>query len=112
MAKYCIQCGTALNEGARFCGQCGAVVPVAGVDSPAPASEPPAATPAYAAVEVAVAASSGGATTGIGLFGRLDEDEFKTAIGPVRFDSKGDLAASPYRAYRYDGQRFVPRGGE
>ncbi|WP_298600699.1 zinc-ribbon domain-containing protein [uncultured Sphingorhabdus sp.] len=60
MAKYCIQCGTALNEGARFCGQCGAVVPVAGVDSPATASEPLAATPAYAAVEHYEPASDGG----------------------------------------------------
>ena len=61
MAKYCIQCGTALNESARFCGQCGAVVPVAGVDSPAPASEPPVATRAYTAVEQYEPATEGGA---------------------------------------------------
>jgi branched-chain amino acid transport system substrate-binding protein len=69
------------------------------------------ALPAYAAVEIAVAATAGG-TTGIGLFGRLDEDEFKTAIGPFRFDSKGDLTESLYRAYTFDGVRFVPMGIE
>lgn len=67
--------------------------------------------PSFAAVEIAVAASAGD-TTGIGLFGRLDEDEFKTAIGPIRFDAKGDLATSPYRAYQFDGLRFVPLQGK
>jgi hypothetical protein len=28
MAKYCIQCGATLDAGARFCGECGAQVPV------------------------------------------------------------------------------------
>lgn len=69
------------------------------------------ALPAYAAVEIAVAAAAGG-TTGIGLFGRLDEDEFKTAIGTFRFDAKGDLTAPLYRAYVYDTGRFVPMGVE
>jgi zinc-ribbon domain len=27
MTKYCISCGSALNDGARFCGSCGAPVP-------------------------------------------------------------------------------------
>ena len=67
--------------------------------------------PSYAAVEIAVAATAGG-TTGIGLFAHLDEDEFKTAIGPLRFDANGDLTGSLYRAYQYDGTRFVPLGAE
>lgn len=67
--------------------------------------------PTYAAVEVAVAAAAGG-TTGIGLFARLDEDEFKTALGTMRFDAKGDLTESPYRAYSYQAGRFVPMGVE
>lgn len=69
------------------------------------------ALPAYAAVEIAVAAAAGG-TTGIGLFGRLDEDEFKTVIGSFRFDAKGDLTEPLYRAYVYDGAHFTPMGGE
>ena len=59
--------------------------------------------PTYAAVEIAVAAAAGG-TTGIGLFGRLDEDEFKTAIGAFRFNPKGDLTKSRSTApTRYEG---------
>jgi zinc-ribbon domain len=49
MAKFCISCGTALNDGARFCGSCGAPVPgttEAGlVDAVAPVSAPPAPPP-------------------------------------------------------------------
>ena len=67
--------------------------------------------PTYAAVQIAVAAATGG-TTGIGLFSRLDEDEFNTAIGPLRFDAKGDLTQSFYRAYVFDGRNFVPMGSE
>ena len=33
---------------------------------------------------------------------------FATALGPVSFDPKGDLAENPYRLFRYDGTRFVP----
>lgn len=69
------------------------------------------ALPAYAAVEIAAAASAGG-VSGLGLFARLDEDEFKTVIGALRFDDKGDLAASPYRAFRYDGSRFLSLGDD
>ena len=36
MAKFCIQCGSALNDGARFCGSCGAVVPSGDVSPPSP----------------------------------------------------------------------------
>ena len=31
-----------------------------------------------------------------------------TAIGPLRFDDKGDLSQNLYRAFRFDGTRFVP----
>ena len=34
--------------------------------------------------------------------------QYTTALGEVGFDVKGDLAASPYRIFRYDGARFVP----
>ena len=38
----------------------------------------------------------------------LSGHDFTTAIGPVRFDAKGDLSQSPYRVFRFDGTRFVP----
>lgn len=66
------------------------------------------ALPAYAAVQIMQAASEAGS----GAAPELSNRAFETAIGPVRFDKKGDLAESPYRLYRYDGSRFVPTGGD
>ncbi|HEY4191024.1 MAG TPA: branched-chain amino acid ABC transporter substrate-binding protein [Mesorhizobium sp.] len=65
--------------------------------------------PAYAAVQVAVAAS-GLAETGKPVAQMLAGHDFATAIGPVRFDEKGDLTQNPYRAFRFDGTRFVATG--
>ncbi len=54
MAKFCIQCGATLNDGARFCGECGAIVPASGTDTDVQAvpvaqpSAPEIAEPAYA----------------------------------------------------------------
>lgn len=59
------------------------------------------ALPAYAAMQVAVAA---GATAR----DKLATETFSTAIGPVRFDAKGDLTENPYRLFRFEGGRFVP----
>ena len=64
--------------------------------------------PAYAAVEIAKAASSLSETSGKPLTEALTGQDFTTAIGPVRFDAKGDLSKSPYRVFRFDGTRFVP----
>jgi branched-chain amino acid transport system substrate-binding protein len=66
------------------------------------------ALPAYAAVEIALEAlktppSSGDPSQP--FLGRT----FATAIGPVSFDGKGDLAENPYRLFRFDGARFVPQ---
>ncbi|WP_315919677.1 branched-chain amino acid ABC transporter substrate-binding protein [Mesorhizobium sp. SP-1A] len=66
------------------------------------------ALPAYAALEIAKAAG----TSGKPLMQALDGQEFKTAIGPVRFDPKGNLTPNPYRLFRFDGARFVPTEGE
>ena len=65
------------------------------------------ALPAYAAVEVALAATvqAGGSTS---LAQALSGHDFSTAIGPIRFDEKGDLTQNPYRIWRFDGTRFVP----
>jgi branched-chain amino acid transport system substrate-binding protein len=62
--------------------------------------------PAHAAMEVAMAAvSSTGASSAT-----LDNQEFRTALGPVKFDVKGDLAENPYRLFRFDGTKFVVVG--
>ncbi|MBN9217772.1 MAG: ABC transporter substrate-binding protein [Mesorhizobium sp.] len=64
--------------------------------------------PAYAAIEIAKVASEEAANTGKPLAEMLTGHDFTTAIGPVRFDAKGDLSQSPYRVFRFDGTRFVP----
>ncbi|BAV44966.1 ABC-type branched-chain amino acid transport system, periplasmic component [Mesorhizobium loti] len=62
--------------------------------------------PAYAAVEIAKAASA--LSSDKPLADALTGHDFTTAIGPIRFDAKGDLSQSPYRVFRFDGTRFVP----
>lgn len=66
--------------------------------------------PAYAATEIAMAAAAASGSP----MSALDGQEFRTAIGPVRFDAKGDLAESPYGLFRYDGAKFVavPNGSK
>ncbi|HWK65564.1 MAG TPA: ABC transporter substrate-binding protein [Rhizobiaceae bacterium] len=59
--------------------------------------------PAFAAMEIAVAAASSGAAPAEAL----DNQQFQTAIGKVAFDVKGDLTESPYRLFRFDGAKFV-----
>ncbi|ESY83054.1 amino acid-binding protein [Mesorhizobium sp. LNHC221B00] len=65
--------------------------------------------PAYAAIEIAKAASA--LSSGTPLTEVLPGHDFTTAIGPIRFDAKGDLSQSPYRVFRFDGTRFVPLEG-
>ncbi|HTV70995.1 MAG TPA: ABC transporter substrate-binding protein [Rhizobiaceae bacterium] len=65
------------------------------------------ALPAYAAIEVAAAAANEAAASGKPIAGVLTEKQFATAIGPVDFDDKGDLTASPYRLFRFDGTKFI-----
>jgi branched-chain amino acid transport system substrate-binding protein len=64
--------------------------------------------PAYAAVEIAKAGLALSESSGKPLTEALTGQDFTTAIGPVRFDAKGDLSQSPYRVFRFDGTRFVP----
>ncbi|PSJ65594.1 branched-chain amino acid ABC transporter substrate-binding protein [Kumtagia ephedrae] len=59
--------------------------------------------PAYAAMQVAVAAVQAEPSGTPTLAGPYD-----TALGRIMFDGKGDLSANPYRLFRYDGTRFVP----
>ncbi len=64
--------------------------------------------PAYAAMEIAIAAVTETTDTGKPLAETLAGREFSTAIGPVRFNDKGDLSANPYHLFRFDGSRFLP----
>ena len=61
MTKFCIQCGAALNQGARFCGSCGAPVPdsaAVGVsDDAAPVPEAPVSAPPHIAEPEPIAAA-------------------------------------------------------
>ena len=66
------------------------------------------ALPAFAAVEIAKAASGLSGSSGKPLTEALTGHDFTTAIGPIRFDTKGDLSQSPYRVFRFDGTRFAP----
>lgn len=66
------------------------------------------ALPAFAAVEIAKAASGLSESSGKPLAEALTGQDFTTAIGPIRFDAKGDLSQSPYRVFRFDGTRFAP----
>jgi branched-chain amino acid transport system substrate-binding protein len=38
---------------------------------------------------------------------RMESTSFDTAIGPIRFDDKGDVVGNPYRLYEWDGNSFV-----
>jgi len=63
--------------------------------------------PAYAALEIAADALMRAQTEGTGIATALSAGSFDTAIGTIRFDNKGDLAQSPYRLFRFDGEKFV-----
>lgn len=64
--------------------------------------------PTYAAVEIAADALVEAETSGKTVAEVLAAKTFRTALGDVSFDAKGDLAQNPYRLFRYDGQAFVP----
>jgi branched-chain amino acid transport system substrate-binding protein len=64
--------------------------------------------PAYAAVEIAKAASALAKSSGKPMADALTAQDFSTAIGPIRFDGKGDLTENLYRVFLFNGVRFVP----
>lgn len=66
------------------------------------------ALPAYAAVEVAHQALEAAREAENTLPAALSAGSFATILGPVAFDAKGDLKESPFRLFRYDGERFLP----
>ena len=70
--------------------------------------------PAYAATEVAISALRAADAAGAGsagIAGALSEQTFQTALGPVRFDARGDSDLDLTRVYRWTGERFVPEAG-
>ncbi|MBX3529823.1 MAG: branched-chain amino acid ABC transporter substrate-binding protein [Rhizobiaceae bacterium] len=64
--------------------------------------------PAFAATEIAVRALVTAEVQGGDLTAIIGAGSFDTALGPIRFDDKGDLPGNPYRLFRYQGGRFVP----
>ena len=63
--------------------------------------------PGYAALQIAASAASQAIDQKQKMAAILPSETFQTAIGPIRFDNKGDLAQNPYRLFRYDGNAFV-----
>ncbi len=62
--------------------------------------------PGYAALQIAASALSQQGAQG-GFQKRMEDTRFDTAIGPIRFDDKGDVVGNPYRLYEWDGNSFV-----
>jgi len=58
--------------------------------------------PAYAATEVSLKALAEPDPA------KALSGEFRTVIGPVAFDAKGDLAQNPFRLFTFDGTGFRP----
>ena len=63
-----------------------------------------------AAVEVLLEANRLSGERDVSLEQALAEGEFDTAIGPVRFDSRGDMDRNLFVHARWDGRRWVPFG--
>ena len=64
--------------------------------------------PSYAAMQIALAALSAGPIPAGAQPGELFTATYPTAIGPVRFDARGDVSQNPYRVFGFDGSRFTP----
>jgi branched-chain amino acid transport system substrate-binding protein len=64
--------------------------------------------PSFATLEIAAAALLAAGRSGLPLKDILSQQTFATALGPVKFDEKGDRVGSFYRLFRYDGMTFQP----
>jgi len=64
--------------------------------------------PAYAALQIAVAARNAAAGQRAAIPDHLRGRSYDTALGAIDFDDNGELAANPYRLFRFDGAGFVP----
>ena len=63
--------------------------------------------PGYAALEVAAEAARMAASQGVPVEDVLASASYETALGLVSFEENGDLAHTPYRLFRYDGNAFT-----
>lgn len=66
------------------------------------------ALPAFAAVQIATKAVQEAKASGRSIADVLATETFATAIGPIKFDAKGDLSENPYRIFRLEDGRFWP----
>ncbi len=64
--------------------------------------------PTQAATEVARQALAASKNADVPVATVLAGRTFRTVLGAVRFDAKGDLSESPYRLFRSEGGNFVP----
>lgn len=61
----------------------------------------------YTNAEIALRALDIHKKTGAPLTDVLSREQFETATGTIRFDTRGDRVKNPFRLFRYDGERFV-----
>jgi branched-chain amino acid transport system substrate-binding protein len=64
--------------------------------------------PTYAAIQIALQALASAGNEAVSVARTLSADTFQTAIGPIRFDDKGDWVGEHYQLFRYDGVTFQP----
>ena len=63
---------------------------------------------AYSAADILLQAiQRAGSTDSKKINAELHKGEFKTSIGTVRFDARGDISESPFVIWRVDGGKFV-----
>lgn len=67
--------------------------------------------PTFAAVEIVAEALQRSRADGGSLTDVLDAGEFRTRLGTVRFDGKGDGSPTVFKAYVWRKNRFVPQAG-
>ena len=64
--------------------------------------------PAYASAEIAAEALALAKESGRSLPDILSDETFQTALGPARFDEKGDAGLLDWQAYIWTGEDFSP----
>jgi branched-chain amino acid transport system substrate-binding protein len=67
--------------------------------------------PAFAAAEIAAAATRFARKESRAVAEILNDQTFATALGPVRFDAAGDSSLDLFQIFRFDGEDFVPEAG-
>ncbi|WP_416355493.1 ABC transporter substrate-binding protein [Aureimonas phyllosphaerae] len=91
----------------------GVVALASGFDVDWAPSETPPEDEGYARIarvgaEIAIQAGTRARAESRSVIDLLNDETFITTAGLVRFDGEGAADVAPFRAYRWDGQRFVP----